>query len=55
LVGHVPPGLCGGLVVGLEKGLSDRGGDHRVLAFGHMGERVAHPVDAGAVEKVLCP
>jgi hypothetical protein len=46
LIGNVAPGLMRGLGIGLQKGLADRGGDHGVLAFGHMGQGVAHPMNA---------
>lgn len=42
LVGDVPPGLHGTVVVGLDERLSDRGGDHGVLALGNVGQRIAH-------------
>jgi hypothetical protein len=51
LVGDVTPGLARGLGVGLQKGLADRRGNHRVLALRHVRQGVAHPMHAGAVEK----
>ena len=33
LVGDVPPGLVRRLGIGLQEGLTDCGGDHRVLAL----------------------
>ena len=49
LVGEVPPGLPGAAAVGLHESLTDRGGDHGVLAAGDVGERVAHEVDPAAL------
>ena len=46
LVGDMPPGLNGTLVVGLDEGLSDRGGDHGVLTLGNVGKRIAHGMNA---------
>ena len=43
LVGNVPPGLMRGRGVGLQESLADRGGDHGVLALGHVRQGVAHP------------
>ena len=37
----MPPGLMRGLGVGLQEGLADRGGDHGVLALGHVRQGVA--------------
>ena len=39
------PGLVRGIGIGLRKSLSDRRGDHCVLAFGDMGQRVSDPMD----------
>jgi ABC-type glycerol-3-phosphate transport system substrate-binding protein len=41
----------GSWLVGLEEGLAQSGCDQRVLAFWHMREGVAQPIDAEAVEK----
>ena len=49
LIGDLPPGMMGGIGVGLEEGLPQRGGDHGVLAFRHMGQGVAHPMDPAAL------
>ena len=46
LVGDVAPGLMRGRGVGLQESLADRGGDHGVLAPGHVGQGVAHPMHA---------
>jgi hypothetical protein len=45
LIGHLPPDLAGRVLVGLQERLAERGGDHAVLALGHVGERVPHPVE----------
>ena len=45
----MPPGLMRGLGVGLQEGLADRGGDHGVLALGHVRQGVAHPMHAAAL------
>src|SRR3954447_6072995 len=45
LVGDVPPGLMRRLGIGLQEGLSDRGGDHRVLALWHMRQGVPNPMN----------
>ena len=49
LIGDVPPGLMRGLGIGLQEGLADRGGDHGVLALGHVRQGVAHPMDRAAL------
>ncbi len=49
LVGDVTPGLGGGGMIGLEEDLPDRGGNDGVLAFRHVGQRVAHEMDAAAL------
>lgn len=49
MVGDVPPCLPGSLAIRLVERLSDRGGDHHMLAFLNMGERVPHPVDAASL------
>jgi hypothetical protein len=36
---------------GLHERLAQDGGNHRLLALWHVGQRVSHPVHAGAVEK----
>ena len=46
LVGDVAPGGARLLSVGLAEGLADRRRDDGVLAAGHVGERVTHPVHA---------
>lgn len=51
MIGHLPPDLAGCLLIGLEKGLAQRGGYHRVLPLGHVCQRVPHPMHAGAVEE----
>src|SRR5208337_5410787 len=40
------PGLKRGLRVSLREGLSDRGGDHGVLALGHMRQRIPDPMNS---------
>jgi hypothetical protein len=54
LVGDLAPGLLRRLPIGLQEGLAQGGSDHGVLGLGHVGERVAHPMHAGAVEKGGC-
>ena len=39
------------ILVGLQEGLAQGGGEHGVLALRHMGERVAHPVDVAALPR----
>jgi hypothetical protein len=51
LIGNMPPSLVRRLSVGLQEGLADRGGNHRVLALLHVRQGVAHPMNPGAVEK----
>ena len=46
LVGDLAPGLPSVVLVGLQEGLAQGRGDHRVLALRHVGERVAHPSTA---------
>ncbi len=46
LIGDVAPGLLGGRGIGLQKGLTDRGGDHGVLALRHVRQGVAHPMNS---------
>ena len=52
LVGDMAPGLAGLGAIGLAEGLADGGGHDGVLAARDVGQRVAHPMDAGAVEEV---
>ena len=49
LVCDVPPDLDSPFMIGLIEGLPDRGGHDGVLALRHMGQRVAHPVNAAAL------
>ena len=49
LIGDLTPDLSGGRLVGLQEGLAQGGGDDGVLAFRHMGQGVAHPVDSAAL------
>jgi hypothetical protein len=42
LIGDVPPDLGRRLVVGLDEGLADGGGDNRRLRLWHVGQRIAH-------------
>ena len=49
LIGNMTPGLMCRLVIGLQEGLADRGGDHGVLTFGHMCQGVAHPMNAASL------
>ena len=51
LVGDVAHGLAGVRVVELGKRLTQGSRHHVLLAVGHVGLRVSHPVDPGAVEK----
>jgi site-specific DNA recombinase len=46
LVGELPPGLPGGVLVRLQEGLTQGRRHHAVLALGHMRERVPHPMDS---------
>ena len=52
LIGDVPPDLARRLAVGLDEGLADGGGDNRLLRLWHVGQRIAHEVHAGVVEKL---
>src|SRR3954447_24996203 len=45
----MPPSIVRRLGIGLQKGLPDRSGDHRVLALGHMRERIAHPMNSASL------
>ncbi len=45
-LGPARPQLIGGLGIGLQECLADRGSDHRVLAFAHTRQGVSHPVHA---------
>jgi putative transposase len=49
LVGDLAPDLCRGSVVGLEEDLADSGGNNSVLALGHVGQGIAHEVDAATL------
>src|SRR6516164_2559761 len=49
LIGDMAPGLVRCLGVGLQEGLTDRGGNHGVLTFRHMRQGVAHPMHAAAL------
>jgi len=49
LVGDLAPDVPGRLPIGLDEGLADRGGDDGVLATRHVGQRVAHEMDAAAL------
>ena len=46
LIGDVPPGLVRSVSVGLQKGLADRGGNHRVLALRDVCQGVSDPMHA---------
>ena len=35
--------------IGLQEGLADRGGDHGVLALGHVRQSITHPMHAAAL------
>lgn len=48
LVGDVSPGLDDCLPVGMVEDLAYGGGYDRMLALGHMGERVSDPVNAAS-------
>ncbi len=53
LVGDMSPGLMRRRGIGLQKGLVDRGGNHRVLPLGHMRQGIAHPVhDPNAIDRL---
>ena len=53
LVGDMAPRLVRGRGIGLQKGLADGGGDHGVLALGHVRQGVAHPVhDPNAIDRL---
>jgi site-specific DNA recombinase len=49
LVGDLAPGLARRILVGLEESLAQGGGDHGVLALGHVGQGIPHPVDAATL------
>ena len=49
LVGDLVPDVACRLPIGLDEGSADRGGDDGVLATRHVGQRVAHEVDAAAL------
>lgn len=42
----MPLGLHGIVVVGLDEGLTDGGGDHGVLTLGNVSQCVAHRMNA---------
>jgi hypothetical protein len=45
------PDLARVRLIGLQEGLAQGGGDHRLLPFGHVGQGVAHPVhDPNAID-----
>ena len=52
-LGDMQQRRAGGRVIGLLERLAQGGGDHGVLALRHVGERIAGPMHAGAVEKPL--
>src|SRR3954451_22997665 len=45
----MPPSIVRRLGIGLQERLPDRGSNHRVLAFGHVRERIAHPMNPTAL------
>ena len=45
-IGDLAPLGDGGLVVVLDEGGADHGGDHLALALGDVGERVSHEMNA---------
>eukprot|EP01137_Pigoraptor_chileana_P013759 Opistho-2@67633 len=49
LISDLTPDLCCGGMVGLKEDLADGSSDYRVLALGHVGQRVSHEVDAAAL------
>ena len=49
LVGDIAPLLVGARGVVLGKGGADPGGDHALLGFAGIGQRIAHEVDAVAL------
>lgn len=49
LVGDPAQRACSAGAVGLKAGLAQRGRGHVLLAVGHMGQDVAHPVRAAAL------
>src|SRR3954452_14842185 len=49
LVGDLTPDLAGALAVLLEEHGADGGRDHAVMSLGHVGQHVAHEVDAAAL------
>ena len=48
-IGDLAPLGDGGLVVFLDEGGADHGGNHLALALGDVGERVSHEVNAAAL------
>ena len=51
LVRDVAPNLLRAFLVGLVEGLPDCRSNDGVLALGHVGEGIAHPVDAAALPR----
>ena len=49
LIGDLTPDLCRGRMIGLKEDLTDGGSHDRVLALGHLGQGIAHEVDAAAL------
>ena len=49
LISNMPPGLMCHLGIALQESLADRGGDHGVLTFRHVGQGVAHPMNPAAL------
>ena len=49
LIGHVPEGRVGSFPTGLKEHLAERRGDHALLPLGHVGQRVAQPMDPAAL------
>ena len=45
----MPPGLMRHRGIALQESLADRGGDHGVLSFRHVGQGVAHPMNPAAL------
>jgi hypothetical protein len=48
-VGHLPPGLTGGRLIGLQERLAQCRGDPTLVALGQVREGGAHPVPAAAL------
>ena len=51
LIGDMPPGLPRRLGIGLQEGLADCGGNHGVLALGHVRQGVAHPMNPASLPR----